>query len=144
MPLKHVPAAKGKAVKPPPIPSPGNNSFLGDTAFTDAEKGLQMSCGFYRQEKGEPLVYTYTYDETKIILEVSGEFFITDEEGTKVSAKPGDVFIFNNGATITFESTDYALAFFTGLRPTMWLVFIDSKKSYREKCRRIKWENCGL
>ena len=110
MPLLYKPAAEGKDVKPAQIPSPGNNSFLEDTFTSDAPKDKQISCGFYRQEKGD-------YDEMKIIVEVSGEFTLTDETGKKVSAKPGDVFYFSKGTTITFESTDYALAFFTGLRP---------------------------
>lgn len=117
MPLLYKPAAEGKDVKPAQIPSPGNNSFLEDTFTSDAPKDKQISCGFYRQEKREPLVYTYDYDEMKIIVEVSGEFTLTDETGKKVSAKPGDVFYFSKGTTITFESSDYALAFFTGLRP---------------------------
>jgi hypothetical protein len=71
-----------------------------------------MSCGFYRLEKGTPLVYTYTYDEMKIIVE--GKFEIADETGQKVTATPGDVFYFPKGATITFTTDDYGLAFFVG------------------------------
>lgn len=115
--MQYKPVVEGKAVKPPVLESPGNNSFLGDTFFSDAPPEQQMSCGFYRQELGEPLVYNYTYDEMKIIVEVSGEFLISDETGYKVSAAPGDVFYFKKGTTITFESSDYALAFFCGLRP---------------------------
>jgi len=40
---------------------------------TDPEKPI--SGGFYRLEKGTPLVYTYTYDEIKII--VDGHFYIS-------------------------------------------------------------------
>lgn len=116
MPMLYKPVVEGKAVKPPVLESPGNNSFLGDVFNSKGPEGLQMACGFYRQEKGEPLVYHYTYDEMKIIVEVSGEFFISDETGKKVSVSPGDVFYFAKGTTVTFESTDYALAFFTGLR----------------------------
>lgn len=72
-----------------------------------------MSCGFYRLEKGTPLVYTYTYDEMKIIVE--GKFEIADETGQKVTATPGDVFYFPKGATITFTTDDYGLAFFVGI-----------------------------
>lgn len=115
--MLYKPSVEGKEVKPPQIPSPGNNSFLGDIFTSDAPKELQISCGFYKQEKGEPLVYTYDYDEMKIILEVEGEYSISDEEGYKVSAKPGDVFYFKKGTTITFETTGYGYAFFTGLRP---------------------------
>jgi ethanolamine utilization protein EutQ (cupin superfamily) len=71
-----------------------------------------MSCGFYRLEKGSPLVYTYTYDEMKIIVE--GKFEISDETGQKVTATPGDVFYFPKGATITFTTEDYGLAFYVG------------------------------
>lgn len=71
-----------------------------------------MSCGFYRLEKGTPLVYTYTYDEMKIIVE--GKFEISDETGQKVTATPGDVFYFPKGATITFTTEDYGLAFYVG------------------------------
>lgn len=73
-----------------------------------------MSCGFYRLEKGTPLVYTYTYDEMKIILE--GQFEISDEVGQKVTATPGDVFYFPKGAKITFTTPSYGLAFFVSER----------------------------
>lgn len=119
MPMKYKPSAEGAAVKPPQIPSPGNNSFLGDIFTSDAPKDKQISCGFFKQEKGEPLVYTYDYDEMKVFLEVEGEYTLSDETGYKVKVSPGDVFYFNNGSTITFETTGYGLAFFTGLRPTM-------------------------
>jgi ethanolamine utilization protein EutQ (cupin superfamily) len=59
-------------------------------------------------------VYTYTYDECKIVLE--GSFTIGDETGKKVDAKPGDVFFFPKGSKITFETGDYGLAFYTGQR----------------------------
>lgn len=69
-----------------------------------------MCAGFYRLEKGTPLVYKYTYDEMKIILE--GEFEVTDGTGQTVVAKPGDVFYFPKGAEITFKTPSYGLAFF--------------------------------
>lgn len=117
--MSYKPSAEGKEVKPPAIPSPGNNSFLGDIFNSDAPKDKQISCGFYKQEKGEPLVYHYDYDEMKIILEVEGVFTIADETGHKVTASPGDVFYFKNGTTVTFETTGYGYAFFTGLRPAV-------------------------
>ena len=79
---------------------------------TDSEK--PVSCGFYRLEKGTPLVYTYTYHEMKIILE--GEFDISDETGQKVHAVKGDVFYFPKGSVITFTTESYGLAFYTGQR----------------------------
>ena len=60
---------------------------------TDAEKPI--AAGFYRLEAGKELVYPYSYNEMKIILE--GEFQITDETGYSVTAKPGDVFYFEKG-----------------------------------------------
>ena len=69
-----------------------------------------ISAGFYRLEKGTPLVYEYTYDEMKIILE--GQFEISDETGQKVTASPGDVFFFPKGSKITFTTPSYGLAFY--------------------------------
>lgn len=47
-----------------------------------------MTCGFYKQEKGEPLVYTYDYDEVKIILGIEGEYTISDEIGKRFQFPP--------------------------------------------------------
>lgn len=77
----------------------------------DPEKPI--SAGFYRLEKGTPLVYTYHYEEMKIILE--GEFEIADETGQKVTATPGDVFYFPKGSTITFTTPSYGLAFYVSV-----------------------------
>lgn len=97
--------------KPPLIAN--ENAFLGDVySSTDADK--PVSCGFYRLEKGTPLVYTYTYHEMKIILE--GEFNISDETGQSVHAVAGDVFYFPKGSVITFKTDSYGLAFYTGQR----------------------------
>lgn len=84
----------------------------------NAEKPI--SCGFYRLEKGTPLVYTYTYDEMKIILE--GQFEIADETGQKVTASPGDVFYFPKGAKITFTTETYGLAFYVSLSTGVFLL----------------------
>jgi ethanolamine utilization protein EutQ (cupin superfamily) len=78
----------------------------------DPEKPI--TCGFYRLEPGTPLVYTYTYDEMKII--VDGEFDISDETGQSVHAEKGDVFYFPKGAVITFKTEKGGLAFYTGQR----------------------------
>ncbi|KAJ8098886.1 RmlC-like cupin domain-containing protein [Lipomyces tetrasporus] len=99
--------------KPPHIAN--NNAFLGDCFTSETDPEHQITSGFYRQEAGTPLVYTYTYDEMKVILE--GNFTMKDETGYEVTAGPGDTFYFKKGCTITFSSTDYGLAFFVGLRP---------------------------
>ncbi|KAI1626963.1 RmlC-like cupin domain-containing protein [Exophiala viscosa] len=103
-----------KTYKPPLIAN--ENAFLGDVATSeklDPEKPI--SAGFYRLEKGTPLVYTYTYHEMKIIVE--GEFDISDETGQKVHATPGDVFYFPKGSVITFTTDSYGLGFYCGQRP---------------------------
>ncbi|ORY59700.1 RmlC-like cupin domain-containing protein [Pseudomassariella vexata] len=93
----------------------GDNAYLGDLFSSDkVNPDKPMSAGLYRLEKGEPLKYTYTYDEMKIILE--GDYTISDETGQEVKATPGDVFFFPKGATITFTTTNYGLAFYCGQR----------------------------
>jgi ethanolamine utilization protein EutQ (cupin superfamily) len=122
MPLLYKPAAEGYEVKQQAIPSPGNNSFLGDIFTTpDVPVDQKISSGFYTQYVGEPLVYTYTYDEAKVNLFVSegAEFYVSDVT-TKVQVKPHDVLHFTKGTTITFEvigpEGSYAKNFFVGLR----------------------------
>jgi len=94
----------------PPLIIPNTNPHRREKI--DPEKPI--SAGFYRLEKGTPLVYTYTYHEMKIIVE--GEFDIEDETGQKVHAVPGDVFYFPKGAKITFSTDTYGLGFFVGQR----------------------------
>jgi uncharacterized cupin superfamily protein len=75
--------------KPPLIAN--ENAYLGDVATSEPnDPTAPISAGFYRLEKGTPLVYEYTYHEMKII--VDGEFDISDETGQKVHAVKGDVF----------------------------------------------------
>ncbi|KAI9737884.1 MAG: hypothetical protein M1834_009254 [Cirrosporium novae-zelandiae] len=98
-----------KNFKPPCIAN--GNAFLGDVYSSDkVDSKAPVTCGFYRQESGTPLVYTYDYDEMKVILE--GEIDIQDETGQKVHATPGDVFWFPKGAKITFTTPSYGLAFY--------------------------------
>ena len=63
----------------------------------------------------EPLVYEYTYDEMKVV--VQGEFILTDQAtGDVTHAKERDVLFFPKGTTVKFETPDYALGFYTGHR----------------------------
>lgn len=113
MPLQHLPKSQGKDVKPPLIAN--NNAFLGDYISSGREDpNKNLNAGFYRQEKGESLTYTYHYDEMKIILE--GQLNLKDETGQEVNAVPGDVFLLPAGCTITFSSDDYCLAFIVSQR----------------------------
>ncbi|KAA8618431.1 EutQ Ethanolamine utilization protein [Pyrenophora tritici-repentis] len=89
-----------------------NQTATTNSESTDPEKPI--SGGFYRLEKGTPLVYTYTYDEIKII--VDGHFYISDETGKEVKAEKGDVFFFPKGSKITFKTDDFGLGFFVGQR----------------------------
>jgi ethanolamine utilization protein EutQ (cupin superfamily) len=108
----HLPQAQ-QTYKPPLIAN--ENAYLGDVATSqENDPTSPVTCGFYRLEKGTPLVYEYTYHEMKIILE--GSFTISDETGKKVHARKGDVFHFPKGSKITFETDDYGLAFYTGQR----------------------------
>ncbi|OTA69627.1 putative ethanolamine utilization protein [Hypoxylon sp. EC38] len=105
--------AKAQSVKPPLIAN--ENAYLGDVSSSEKiDREKPISAGFYRLEKGTPLVYEYTYHEMKIILE--GSYDISDEAGNKVHAVPGDVFYFPKGSKITFTTEDYGLAFYTGQR----------------------------
>ncbi|KAI1910089.1 hypothetical protein LOZ53_002504 [Ophidiomyces ophidiicola] len=92
-----------------------DNAFLADVFSSQAENPEKpISAGFFRIEKGTPLVYTYTYDEMKVIVE--GEMEIADATGQKASARPGDVFYFPKGTVITFTTSSYGVGFFTGQR----------------------------
>ncbi|KAK3326707.1 putative ethanolamine utilization protein [Apodospora peruviana] len=114
MPLTHKPAAQSGTV--PKLFPDVSNVFLGDVVATSSETA-PIAAGLFRMEKGKPLEYEYTYDEVKIVLK--GDCQITDEEGTTVLAKPGDVFMFPKGTKATFESQDYMLAFYCGQRPKL-------------------------
>lgn len=85
------------------------------TAPNSTDSKAPISSGFYRLEKGTPLVYGYHYDEMKIIID--GHFDIADEAGNKVHAVKGDVFYFPKGSKITFTTEDFGLAFYVGQRP---------------------------
>ncbi|MFK8027341.1 MAG: cupin domain-containing protein [Gammaproteobacteria bacterium] len=91
----------------------GVNAFLSDTVSSN-DPDSPISCGFFRMEKGNPLDYTYTYDEAKII--VDGEMTISEENGESFNAVAGDVVYFDKGAKITFTSESYGIGFYCGQR----------------------------
>jgi len=111
MPFKHY-----KQIKTQDLPSMniGNvPAFFKDFAISnDSEKPI--TSGLFRLKAGESLKYTYTYHEMKFI--VDGSFIIEDETGQKVTAKPGDLFYFPKGTSITFSTPDFGLGFFCGQR----------------------------
>jgi uncharacterized cupin superfamily protein len=84
-------ASAASTFEPPLIAH--NNHFLGDISSSDTnDTEKPITCGIYRFEPGQELVYTYTYHEMKIILE--GEAILKDDTGKEVKAKAGDVFYF--------------------------------------------------
>jgi uncharacterized cupin superfamily protein len=95
--------------KKPHLLTPPSNSENGPSHPT-----APISAGFYRLDPGTPLIYTYTYDEMKII--VDGDFEISDESGQSVKAGKGDVFFFPKGSVITFKTEKGGLGFFCGQR----------------------------
>jgi len=110
--FKHFAGAQTE-FKPPLIAN--ENAYLGDIATSEPlDPTSPISAGFYRLEKGTPLVYEYTYHEMKII--VDGEFDIEDQTGQKVHAVKGDVFYFPKGSKITFTTETFGLGFFVGQR----------------------------
>ncbi|GMM32457.1 hypothetical protein DAMA08_052020 [Martiniozyma asiatica (nom. inval.)] len=117
MPMFYKTPAEANDVLPPKI-APA--AFLGDCmTTTDTDPEHTLTSGFYKQVAGEPLVYTYPFDEMKVCLEVKGEMIITDEVGTSIKPKRGDVLYFKKNSTITFEAIgegSYGHFFYTGLK----------------------------
>ena len=90
----------------------GINAYLEDVVSSNDESA-PITCGLFRMEAGNPLDYTYSYDECKIMLE--GEMSIT-ESGITKTIKPGDVLYFDKGTSVTFTSDSKGLAFYVGQR----------------------------
>jgi ethanolamine utilization protein EutQ len=94
----------------PSMNVPGVDAAIGDSLTHP--NGAVMSSGFFELKASEPLVYTYTCDEMKVV--VKGQFILTDRATGEVThAKERDVLFFPKGAEITFETPDYGLGFFT-------------------------------
>ena len=105
-----------KQIKTQKLPSMNIDNvpaFLKDLAISD-DSEKPITSGLFRLKAGESLKYTYTYHEMKFI--VDGTFIIEDETGQKVTAKPGDLFYFPKGTSITFSTPDFGLGFFCGQR----------------------------
>lgn len=91
---------------------PGVNAYFEDIVGT-GNAVAPIACGMFKIEKGAPLVYTYDYDDSKIILE--GHIYFSDGQ-QKVKGEPGDVLFFPKGSTITFSTDDSGLAYACGQR----------------------------
>jgi ethanolamine utilization protein EutQ len=93
--------------------APGCEAAIGDSLSNP--EGAAISAGFFELKASAPLVYEYTYDEMKVV--VQGEFILTDQAtGDVTHAKERDVLFFPKGTTVKFETPDYALGFYTGHR----------------------------
>lgn len=103
----------GQATELPSMEIDGVHAYIKDMIFTN-DPDSPMVCGMFRMEKGAPLEYTYTYDDVKIILE--GEMTVSEEGGETVEAKPGDIFLYREGAKVTFSSKSSGLGFYCGQR----------------------------
>ena len=117
--MQVVPALKmqvtpgAKSMKLPSMKVEGTNAYLKDIA-SNTNKAMPLTCGLFRMEKGgKDLVYTYDYDEAKIIVE--GTMNVSDGF-SKAKLKAGDVVYFPKGATITFSSDSYGIGFICGNR----------------------------
>ena len=111
MAMKYFAGAQGKDIKSLGID--GINAFLEDAVSSNNEAS-PITAGFFRMEAGNPLEYTYSYDECKIMLE--GEMTITEVGGETVSLKPGDVIYFDAGTKVVFSSETSGTAFYVGQR----------------------------
>ncbi|WP_458318687.1 cupin domain-containing protein [Mycolicibacterium brisbanense] len=97
----------------PSMNEPGVVASIADSLHNP--EGTVMSSGFFELKKSEPLVYTYTHDEMKLV--VAGEFILTDQDTGEVThAKERDVLFFPKGTTVKFETPEYGLGFFAGDR----------------------------
>jgi ethanolamine utilization protein EutQ (cupin superfamily) len=111
MAMKHFKNAQSKDIASLGIE--GINASLQDLVSSSNETS-PISCGFFKMEAGNPLEYTYSYDECKIMLE--GEMTLTETGGETVTLTPGDVVYFDSGTTITFSSNTSGTAFYVGQR----------------------------
>ncbi|WP_253827516.1 cupin domain-containing protein [Prauserella aidingensis] len=93
---------------------PGTEGFIGDVY--ENPDGSPMCAGYFELKSAdEPLIYTYEYDEMKVVLE--GEFLLVDKDtGQKLVAGPKDAIFFPKGSVIEFSTPSYALAFYVGYR----------------------------
>lgn len=111
MAMKHIKNAQKMDVASLNIE--GINAFLEDVGSSN-DANAPISFGFFRMEAGNPLEYTYSYDECKVIVE--GEMTIQEVGGQTVNVSPGDVLFFPKGTKTIFSSKSSGLGFYCGQR----------------------------
>lgn len=89
--------ASAQSTFSPPLIANGN-AFLGDVFSSDSTSpNTPISAGFYRLDPGPELVYEYTYDEMKIVLEGDFEIEQVVSEGKGVGEGIGEGELNGNG-----------------------------------------------
>ena len=98
----------------PSMEIPGTEGFIKDVY--ENPEGSRMCSGFFElKHTDEPVLYVYTYDEMKVVLE--GEFLLENKDtGQKMVAKAKDAIFFPKGSRIHFSTPSYALAYYCGDR----------------------------
>jgi ethanolamine utilization protein EutQ len=98
----------------PPMSEYAGDGYIGDVY--ENPEGSAMCSGFFElNHSEEPLLYEYTYDEMKVVLE--GEFLLENiDTGQTLVAKAKDAIFFPAGSRINFSTPSYALAFYCGHR----------------------------
>ena len=93
----------------------GTRAFLSETACSDNEQA-PITSGFFRMEARNPLGYTYSYDECKLLLEGEPTLAEKDKGGATVTLRPGDVVFFSSGTTVMFSTASSGTVFYAGQR----------------------------
>lgn len=89
-------------------------SALGKDFSTSHTGEAPITFGVFRMNSGESLVYSYEFDEFKLVLE--GEITVTDDQGVSEEFRAGDVMQFRKGTTVSFSSASTGLAFYVAQR----------------------------
>lgn len=111
MAMKHFPGAQHEKIESMGLE--GIQAFLKDVV-SSSHATAPITAGFFRMEAGNPLEYTYSYDECKLMLE--GEMTIAPEGGEAVTLKPGDMVFFDAGTKAVFSSATSGTVFYVGQR----------------------------
>jgi ethanolamine utilization protein EutQ len=113
-PFRVTPDAWKNLPKMPQEQYPGTDGYIADT-YANPDVSVMCSGFFELNHADEPLLYEYTYDEMKVVLE--GEFLLENADtGQKLVAKAKDAIFFPKGSRILFSTPDRALAFYAGHR----------------------------
>ena len=88
------------------------DGVTGDIGQTESQG--PMTCGFFRLDNPGSVPYNYSFEEYKIVME--GEMTVKDDKGNEFTAKKGDMFYFENGDNVTFETNISGATFYVAQR----------------------------